>query len=89
MALEDLAVAAYKGQAPRLRDKTVLAAAVSIHSVEARHAAWMRFLFGVQPAVNAFDDAATAAEVQRVVAGTNFVVARPRTNSRRRPRFTG
>jgi hypothetical protein len=47
----------YKGQAPRLRAKPVLAAAVAIHSVEARHAAWMRFLFGVQPAVNAFDDA--------------------------------
>ena len=89
VALEDLAVAAYKGQAPRLRDKTVLAAAVSIHSVEARHAAWMRFLFGVQPAINAFDEAATAAEVRRVVGATKFVVARPRTNSRRRPRFTG
>ena len=89
VAFEDLAVAAYKGQAPRLRAKPVLAAAVAIHSVEARHAAWMRFLFGVQPAVNAFDDASGKAEVQRVVAGTNFVVARPRTKSRRRPRFTG
>ena len=58
VAFEDLAVAAYKGQAPRLRSKEVLAAALSIHSVEARHAAWMRYLFGVQPAVDAFDDAA-------------------------------
>jgi rubrerythrin len=89
VAFEDLAVAAYKGQAPRLRSKSVLAAAVSIHSVEARHAAWMRFLFGVQPAVNAFDDAAPAADVRRVVAGTHFVVARPRTKMRRSPRFTG
>ena len=89
VALEDLAVAAYKGQAPRLRDKTVLAAAVAIHSVEARHAAWMRFLFGVQPAVNAFDDAVSKPEVRRVVGATRFVVARPRTSSRRRPRFTG
>jgi Ferritin-like domain len=89
VAFEDLAVAAYKGQAPRLRSKEVLAAAVAIHSVEARHAAWMRFLFGVQPAVNAFDDASPKAEIQRVVAGTHFVVSRPRTNSRGRPRFTG
>jgi rubrerythrin len=89
VAFEDLAVAAYKGQAPRLRDKSILAAAVSIHSVEARHAAWMRFLVGVRPAVDAFDDASSTAEVRRVVAGTNFVVARPRTRSRRRPRFTG
>ena len=42
VAFEDLAVAAYKGQAPRLHSKPVLATAVSIHSVEARHAAWMR-----------------------------------------------
>ena len=47
VALEDLAVAAYKGQAPKLRSRAVLAAAVGIHSVEARHAAWMRELFGI------------------------------------------
>ena len=89
VAFEDLAVAAYKGQAPRLRSKQVLAAAVSIHSVEARHAAWMRFLFGVPPAVNAFDDAAPKAEIERLVSATHFVVARPQTTMRRRPRFTG
>jgi hypothetical protein len=89
VAFEDLAVAAYKGQAPRLRAKPVLAAAVAIHSVEARHAAWMRYLFGVQPAVNAFDDASPKAEVQRVVGATGFIVTRPRTTSRRRPRYTG
>ena len=55
VAFEDLAVAAYKGQAPKLRSNAVLAAAVGIHSVEARHAAWMRELFGITPAVNAFD----------------------------------
>ena len=89
VAFEDLAVAAYKGQAPRLRSKQVLAAALAIHSVEARHAAWMRFLFGVQPAVNAFDDAATKPDIQHIVAGTHFVVASPRTTMRRRPHFTG
>jgi hypothetical protein len=89
VAFEDLAVAAYKGQAPRLHSKQVLAAAVSIHSVEARHAAWMRFLFGVQPAVNAFDDAASKPEIEHIVNGTHFVVAHPRTTMRRRPRYTG
>ena len=89
VAFEDLAVAAYKGQAPRLRAKRVLAAAVAIHSVEARHAAWMRYLFGVQPAVNAFDDASPKPEVQRVVGATGFIVTRPRTTSRRRPRYAG
>jgi hypothetical protein len=89
VAFEDLAVAAYKGQAPRLRSKAVLAAALSIHSVEARHAAWMRYLFGVQPAVAAFDDAASKPEIQRVVGATRFIVSRPRTQARRRPNFTG
>ena len=37
--VENLGSAAYLGQAPLIKDKEVLAAALSIHSVEARHAA--------------------------------------------------
>jgi hypothetical protein len=89
VAFEDLAVEAYKGQAPRLRSKQVLASALAIHSVEARHAAWMRYLFNVQPAVSAFDDAASKAKIQRVVGSTHFIVASPRMEAHRRPRLTG
>ena len=90
VAFEDLAVAAYKGQATRVRNKSVLAAAVSIHSVEARHAAWMRYLFGITPAGAAFDQPRSREQINRVVASTRFVSqARPRTRSRRGPRFTG
>jgi len=90
VALEDLSVEAYKGQVTRIRSDRVLAAAVGIHSVEARHAAWMRFLFGIQPAVSAFDDARGRDAVLRTVASTRFVTDRPRTTRwRRRPRFTG
>jgi hypothetical protein len=47
--VEDLGVAAYKGQVQNLlaagaAGKTILAAALQIHSVEARHAAGVRFL---------------------------------------------
>ena len=89
VALEDLAVAAYKGQAPKLQSNAVLAAAVGIHSVEARHAAWMRALFGVTPAVNAFDQPASRASVGRIVASTQFVVDKPRMRAREKPKFTG
>ncbi|MDB5192214.1 MAG: hypothetical protein JWQ96_1777 [Segetibacter sp.] len=42
-AFEDTGVRAYKGQAPNLMgNKTVLAAALGIHSVEARHASHIR-----------------------------------------------
>ena len=50
VAFEDLAAAAYKGQAPLIDAPNVLAAAIAIHSVEARHAAWIRFLAGATPA---------------------------------------
>jgi hypothetical protein len=89
VALEDLAVAAYKGQAPKLRSNAVLAAAVGIHSVEARHAAWMRELFGITPAVNAFDQPASRKSVDRLVASTHFISATPRMKRRDKPGFTG
>jgi hypothetical protein len=89
VAFEDLAVAAYKGQAPKLQSSAVLAAAVGIHSVEARHAAWMRELFGVTPAVNAFDKPATKQNINRIVASTHFIVARPKMKARSKPKYTG
>jgi rubrerythrin len=89
VALEDLAVAAYKGQAPKLQSNAVLAAAVGIHSVEARHAAWMRELFGITPAVHAFDEPASRAQVTRIVTSTKFIVSTPRVQGRGNPRFTG
>jgi rubrerythrin len=89
VAFEDLAVAAYKGQAPKLQSNAVLAAAVGIHSVEARHAAWMRELFGITPAVNAFDQPASRAQINRIVRSTKFIVATPQMRSRQKPKYTG
>jgi hypothetical protein len=89
VAFEDLAVAAYKGQAPAIESDDVLAAAVAIHTVEARHAAWMRYLFGIRPAESAFDDPKSKPQIERIVASTHFVSTRPRTRGRRKPRFTG
>ena len=89
VAFEDLAVAAYKGQAPLIQSKSVLAAAVGIHSVEARHAAWMRELFGITPAVNSFDRPASRSRITRIVASTHFISARPKTQGRRTPKYTG
>jgi len=89
IAFEDLAVAAYKGQATKLQSNGVLAAAVGIHSVEARHAAWMRQLFGITPAVNAFDKPASRTEINRIVKSTKFIVAKPKMTARKKPKFTG
>jgi Ferritin-like domain len=89
VAFEDLAVAAYKGQAPRLRSRQVLASAIAIHSVEARHAAWMRYLFGVQPAVHTFDDPVAKPGIERVVGATGFIVSKPKMEAHHSPKFTG
>jgi rubrerythrin len=89
VAFEDLAVEAYKGQAPRIQASSVLAAALAIHSVEARHAAWMRYLFGVQPASRAFDEPRSRQQTLRVVNSTNFITSSPSTQGRRTPSYTG
>jgi hypothetical protein len=86
VAFEDLGTAAYKGQAPRVDSRAYLAAAVAIHSVEARHAAWIRRLANVQPAAAAFDDPVTQARAQQIVAATRFVVS---TRTNQSPNYTG
>jgi hypothetical protein len=89
VAFEDLAVAAYKGQAPRIRSPEILAAAVAIHSVEARHAAWMRRLYGIVPVDDAFDEPVSQRAALRTVASTRFI-AKSRTTARhKRPKLTG
>ena len=72
MAIEDLGVSAYAGQGPRLKQTAVIQAALSIHSVEARHAAWIRQILGVNPAPVAFDPARSMSQVLAVAGG--FIV---------------
>ena len=73
VALEDTGVAAYAGQGPRLFQKPVVAAALSIHSVEARHAAHFRSLAGENFAPLAFDKAKNMKQVLKIVKGTGFI----------------
>ena len=89
VAFEDLAVAAYKGQARRIRSRPVLVSALGIHTVEARHAAWMRYLNGNTPAADAFDLPRTRKEINGIVASTNFITGEPQTTSERTPRYRG
>ncbi len=44
--VENLGAAAYLGQAARIKSKDILAAALSIHSIEARHAAALNLVVG-------------------------------------------
>jgi Ferritin-like domain len=60
--LEDLAVAAYNGQATNVTPGTLTAAA-GIVSVEARHAAWIRSIVHVPPASDATDPSRSAGQV--------------------------
>jgi hypothetical protein len=90
VAFEDLATAAYKEQAPLIKSKSYLAAALAIHSVEARHAAWIRRLAGFLPAAHAFDDPLSDAKVVEIVNSTHFVTLKePHTSAKGKPRFTG
>jgi len=71
-ALENTGVAAYAGAAPQVVNNEVLAAAAGIHSVEARHAAFLNELNASSPFPMAVDEPKTMAEVTEIAG--QFVV---------------
>lgn len=78
--LEDTGVQAYLGQAGNIAQRAVLGAAGTIVTVEARHAAWIRFLNqpagptpAQRPAPAAFDKPASERTILRAVTGTGFI----------------
>jgi hypothetical protein len=86
VAFEDLSVAAYKAQAPKIVEREYLVSAIAIHSVEARHAAWIRRLAGKLPVSGPFDEPISRATTDRIVDRTHFVMAMTSTKG---PQFTG
>src|SRR5215210_3273030 len=67
VTLEDTGVSAYNGAAPMIQSKEVLAAAGSIVQVEARHAAAIRLLIGMDPSPGAFDRTLSKDQVLKAV----------------------
>jgi hypothetical protein len=78
VVLEDTGVAAYKGQAGRIDSNAILKAALAIHSVEARHASWIRRIAGMSPVPAAFDRPKSMGQILAAVKGTGFIAATPR-----------
>jgi rubrerythrin len=75
--LEDTGVAAYQGQADRIKTPAVLTAAASILAVEARHAGWVRDIIGggegINPAPDAFEMPKSMDEILSAVKSTGFL----------------
>ena len=90
VAMEDLTTALLTGATPALNSRALVAAAFSLLTVEARHAAWARHLAGVLPAAAPFDRAKSVAEVDRIVASTRFIsTLTPKMTSHSKPKFVG
>ena len=90
VAFEELTAALLKWQAARLDSREIVAAVATLHTVETRHAAWIRRIIGLRPVTAAFDQPASQSRMARLIASTHFVASRPRTTRKRRsPRFTG
>jgi hypothetical protein len=89
IAFEDLTAALLKYQAPRLRSQRVLVAALGLHSVEARHASWIRHVAGIKPTLGAFDEPQSQRRMAALVKSTHFIVTAARTRGRSRPGYTG
>jgi len=66
MALENTGVAAYAGAAPKVVNNDLLSVAAGIHSVEARHAAFLNLVNDRAPFPNAVDEAKSVDEVLEV-----------------------
>jgi hypothetical protein len=73
--LEDTGVAAYAGQGPNILQKAVIVPALGIHSVEARHAAWIRFINAQNPAPDVIDAPKSEKAVLKAVTATGFIQA--------------
>jgi rubrerythrin len=80
--LENTGVHAYLGQAGNLKSKTLLGAAASIVTVEARHASAVAILQGKSPFTNgngsitpdgSFDRGFSKTRILKAVTGTNFI----------------
>jgi Ferritin-like domain len=66
--VENLGASAYLGQAPSIQSKEILAAALSIHTIEARHAATLNTMIKKSPTPEgAFAQPRTMAEVLAIV----------------------
>ncbi|WP_299334177.1 ferritin-like domain-containing protein [Haloplanus sp.] len=70
--LEDAGVSAYAGAAPAIENEDLIPPALSIHSVEARHASFLRTVSDQTGFPNAFDEARSKAEVLDVA--STFIV---------------
>ncbi|MEA2155351.1 MAG: hypothetical protein QOE11_1491 [Solirubrobacteraceae bacterium] len=71
--LEDTGVSAYLGQVGNILQIPVLKAAGTIATVEARHAAWIRFINGDLPAPASFDTRKSEKAILAAVTGTHFI----------------
>ena len=71
--LEDTGVSAYLGQVANIKQGAVLGAAGTIATVEARHAAWIRFINGDTPAPAGFDVRKSEKTILAAVGKTGFI----------------
>jgi ferritin-like protein len=89
VAFEELTAALLKWQAPRFEARNLVAAIATLHSVETRHAAWIRKLIGLRPAAHAFDEPAPQQRMAELIASTRFITGKSRMSAHETPRYTG
>jgi hypothetical protein len=87
---ENISVGYIKGQAPLIDSAAVLVVALGLHSVEARHASWIRRVMGLVPAPHAFDAPISKQSAVAQFRSRGFLAVEPQMVARRTsPKVTG
>lgn len=89
IGVEDLSTAVYQSAIGHLTQPALISGAASIHTVEARHATWLRLQSGFPATLQGLDDPISYSEARALLASSGLLREPPRVVAHTPPTFAG